>query len=193
VAGDKRNDEGNLGATVRRLRERRHMSLRALAEKTNFSPSFISQVENGQASPSIASMERIALALGITLGEFFQSSEDNVPSIVRAHSRHGLNSEWSKAKIEALGPMGVERRLEAMMVTLFPGGTSAKHPAAQPQEEFAIVVAGTVSLVLGDDPEQILEVGDAVSIRAGLPRRCLAGVWGTLHKELLRPDLASYA
>jgi transcriptional regulator with XRE-family HTH domain len=43
------------------------MSLRGLAEKTNFSPSFISQVENGQAPPSISSMERIALALGVLL------------------------------------------------------------------------------------------------------------------------------
>jgi XRE family transcriptional regulator, regulator of sulfur utilization len=35
-----------------------------LASKCGFSPSFISQVELGQASPSIASLDRIALALG---------------------------------------------------------------------------------------------------------------------------------
>jgi len=39
------------------------MYLRTLAEKTDFSPSFISQVENRQASPSISSIEKIALAL----------------------------------------------------------------------------------------------------------------------------------
>jgi transcriptional regulator with XRE-family HTH domain len=92
--------EANLGEAVRRLRERQHMSLRALAEKTDFSPSFISQVEHGQASPSISSMERIALALGVTLGEFFQWTEKKVPLVVRVGERHGLNSEWSKAKIE---------------------------------------------------------------------------------------------
>jgi transcriptional regulator with XRE-family HTH domain len=59
--------EANLGEANRRLRERQGVSLPGLAEKTNFSPSFISQVENGQAPPSISSIERTALALGVLL------------------------------------------------------------------------------------------------------------------------------
>jgi quercetin dioxygenase-like cupin family protein len=147
------------------------MSLRSLAEKTDFSASFISQVENGQASPSIASMERIALALGVTLGEFFQHTEDNRPVVVKAGERLGLKSEWSKARIEALGPMGMGSNFEAVMVTLFPGGTSGKHPYPQPNSEFAIVFLGAVMLKLGDAAEQELVAGDAVSIRPGLPRQ----------------------
>lgn len=161
----------NLGEAIRRLRERERISLRGLAEKTNFSPSFISQVENGQASPSISSMERIALALGVTLGEFFQWAEARPPGIVRVGARHGLTSEWSKAKIEALLPTGIGSKLEAVMVTLFPGGTSAKHPTPQPREEFAVVFSGTVTLTLGEGPDEVLVAGDAVSIQAGLPRR----------------------
>ena len=49
-----------VGAHVRRLRTDRGLSLRALAAETGFSPSFMSQVENGQVSPSISSMEKIA-------------------------------------------------------------------------------------------------------------------------------------
>jgi quercetin dioxygenase-like cupin family protein len=116
-------------------------------------------------------MERIALALGVTLGEFFQWTENKVPLVVRAAERHGLNSEWSKAKIEALAPLGLESKLEANMVTVFPGGTSAKRPAAKAHEEFAIVFSGIATLTLGEEPDQILETGDAISIRAGLPRR----------------------
>jgi len=52
------------------------MSLRSLASRTDFSPSFISQVENGVVSPSIASMEKIAGALGVTLGEFFAAAAE---------------------------------------------------------------------------------------------------------------------
>jgi transcriptional regulator with XRE-family HTH domain len=163
--------EANLGETVRRLRERQHLSLRALAERTGFSPGFISQVENGQASPSIASMERIASALGVTLGEFFRWSEDKPPLVIRAGARHGLNSEWSKAKIEALGPVAGENKIEAVMVTLFPGGTSAKHPYPKQHDELAIVFSGTVTLTLGDGTDMVLESGDTASIRAGLPRR----------------------
>jgi ribosome-binding protein aMBF1 (putative translation factor) len=44
-----------VGEYVRRLRTGRSLSVRELAARTGFSPSFISQVENGQASPSISS------------------------------------------------------------------------------------------------------------------------------------------
>src|ERR1700674_586034 len=163
--------EANLGEAVRRLRKRSRMSLRTLAEKTDFSPSFISQVENGQASPSISSMEKIALALGVTLGEFFQATEDGGSNVVRAGERLGLNSEWSKANIESLAHSGQGCKLEAMLVTLFPEGASGKRPVARPYEEFAMVLSGCVSLKLGDQPEQVLNLGDTVSIRPGLARQ----------------------
>ncbi|MEO8099807.1 MAG: XRE family transcriptional regulator [Acidobacteriota bacterium] len=163
--------EANLGEAVRRLRERSHISLRTLAEKCDFSPSFISQVENGQASPSISSMEKIALALGVTLGEFFQSTENGASNVVRADGRLGLNSEWSKANIESLAHSAPGSKLEAVVVTLFAGGTSAKRPVSGTYEEFALVLSGSVSLTLGDQSEQLLNPGDAVSIRQGLARQ----------------------
>jgi transcriptional regulator with XRE-family HTH domain len=46
----------------------RGLSLRSLATSAGFSPSFVSQVENGQTSPSIASLARLAHALGLGLG-----------------------------------------------------------------------------------------------------------------------------
>src|SRR5688572_33407883 len=98
--------EASLGPSVRRLREAQQLSLRTLAERTGFSASFLSQVENGQASPSISSMERIATALGVSLGEFFQTAETNPLPVVRADARAVLNSGWSKAQLEALGAGG---------------------------------------------------------------------------------------
>jgi XRE family transcriptional regulator, regulator of sulfur utilization len=65
----------NLGHSLRHLRESHHMSLKLLAEQAGFSASFLSQVENGRASPSISTMERIATALGVTLGQFFNHAE----------------------------------------------------------------------------------------------------------------------
>ena len=56
--------EQTLGNSLRYLREQKAMSLRALAERTDFSASFLSQIENGQCSPSISSMEKIANAEG---------------------------------------------------------------------------------------------------------------------------------
>jgi transcriptional regulator with XRE-family HTH domain len=61
-----------VGDQVRGLRERRGLTLRALAAATDFSPSVISQLENGLVSPSISSREEFAFvlegAVDLTLG-----------------------------------------------------------------------------------------------------------------------------
>lgn len=162
--------EANLGPSVRRLREAQQLSLRTLAERTGFSASFLSQVENGQASPSISSMERIATALGVTLGEFFQNAATNPIPVVRADARAVLHSGWSRAQLEALGTGEMGSRLEPMLVTLQSGGTSGTKAYASGREEFALVLEGTVTLTLNDS-EQELASGDAVTIRPGALRR----------------------
>jgi transcriptional regulator with XRE-family HTH domain len=142
------------GELVRRLRTQAGMSLRALAAQTGFSPSFMSQVENGQVSPSISSMEKIATALGVTLGDFFAAATEGEGGlIVRVADRQALSSGWSAAEIEALSVPGPRARLEALLITLRPGGRSGKHPYAHDREEFAFVAQGEVMLTLGgDDP-----------------------------------------
>jgi quercetin dioxygenase-like cupin family protein/DNA-binding XRE family transcriptional regulator len=147
------------------------MSVRKLAREAGFSPSFISQVENGQVSPSISSMERIATAVGVALGDFFAAvSNAEGGLIVRVADRQALSSGWSKAEIEVLSAPGPRTRLEALLVTLRPGGRSAKHPYAHPREEFTFVTQGEVMLTLGPE-EHRLRRGDAATILPGELRR----------------------
>jgi transcriptional regulator with XRE-family HTH domain len=162
--------EANLGPSVRRLREAQQLSLRTLAERTGFSASFLSQVENNQASPSIASMERIAAALGVTLGEFFQNAQASHLPVIRSGARAVLHSGWSRAQLEALSAGAAGGRLEPVLVTLQPGGSSGTKAHASGREEFALILEGEVALTLNDD-EQTLAGGDAVTIRAGVLRR----------------------
>jgi transcriptional regulator with XRE-family HTH domain len=64
-------EQVQVGEQVRRLRTAQSLSVRTLAAWAGFSPSFISQVENGQVSSAIASLERIATVLVVTLAGFF--------------------------------------------------------------------------------------------------------------------------
>jgi len=153
---------------VRRLRAAQGLSVRTLASRAGFSPSFISQVENGQVSPSIASLERIATALGVTLAGFFVTQRTDAAVVVRAGERQELASSWSQAHIESLGPMSGASRLEAVMITIVPGGRSGKHPSGHPGEEFALVFDGDVSLTLGTDVH-ILHQGDTASFSSETP------------------------
>ncbi len=154
-----------VGEHVRRLRTEAGMSLRGLAGRTGFSPSFISQLENGQVSPSITSMEKIAESLGVTLGEFFAAAAGGEGGLVlRARDRQGLTSSWSRAEIQGLSTS--RSGLEPVLITLKAGGRSGKHPYGLPREEFAFVLEGTVALTLGPD-RHLLRKGDAVTILPG--------------------------
>jgi transcriptional regulator with XRE-family HTH domain len=154
-----------VGKRIRQLRTDRGLSTRALAAQTGFSPSFISQVEHGQVSPSIASLERIAAVLGVTLGGFFAESIPSPVTVVRVTDRQELTSEWSRAAIEALGPTGEGWMLESLMLTLAPQGRSGTRLHAALGEQFAFVYAGEVSLTLPVGAHVLCE-GDAVSIAA---------------------------
>jgi transcriptional regulator with XRE-family HTH domain len=160
----------NLGQSLRRLREDRRISLKVLAEQTGFSSSFLSQVENGQASPSISSMERIATALGVTLSQFFNHAEASRGSVVRGGDRACLNLEWSLAEIESAGALDRGSQLYAFLVKLRVGGLSGKHARPSTNDEFAFVYNGEVILTLGET-DHLLAPGDSAVIPAGVNRR----------------------
>lgn len=163
-------EQAQVGEQVRLLRIGQGLSARTLASRAGFSPSFLSQVENGQVSPSIASLERIATVLGVTLAGFFAAQEGATTGVVRAAVRRELSSSWSRARIEALGPVGGGSRLEAVMITIAPGGRSGKKPSSHPGEEFALVYEGEVTLALGDDVHR-LQRGDTASFSSETPHQ----------------------
>ena len=161
-----------IGEHIRRLRSKRHVSVRAFAAQTGFSASFISQLENGQVSPSLGSLQKIAEALGVTLGEFFAATDSGSEEdlIVRTSERRRLDSTWTDAHLEALGSMTRSRRLEPVLAIFGPGGKSGKHVHSHSREEFAFVVKGRVTLTLGDE-ENELAPGDSVTLPANAPHR----------------------
>lgn len=170
TAANSNRKELHVGDIVRRLRKSRRLSVRTLADKCGFSPSFISQVELRQASPSIASTERIASALGVTLGEFFHAVDPSLPAIIRADARPVVQSEWSRAKIETLGPTRGDSHLEPMIITLEPRGASGSRPYVRQAEQVAVVLQGTVELTL-EEAVHDLKRGDAACIPSG-SRHC---------------------
>jgi transcriptional regulator with XRE-family HTH domain len=165
-----RLDPRVIGEHIRRLRTDHGVSVRAFAAQTGFSPSFISQLENGQLLPSLGSLHKIAEALGVTLGQFFDTAAgDGEALIVHAAERPRMDSTWTDAHIEALGTMSRSRDLEPVVAIFGPGGRSGKHPHTQSREEFAFVIRGQVTLTLADE-QNTLVAGDSVTLPARAPR-----------------------
>jgi quercetin dioxygenase-like cupin family protein len=162
--------EARIGSEVKRLRETAGLSVRAFADRVNFSPSFISQLENGQVSPSIASLEKIANALNVTLKDFFAVPSSPDTHVIRAHERASFRSSWSRAQIAALTSIGKGHAIEALMVSLEPFGESGRKPSALMYDQLAVIFSGALELTLGGETLS-LHRGDTVQISAGTPHR----------------------
>jgi transcriptional regulator with XRE-family HTH domain len=65
-----------IGRKIKRLRQEKMLTQEELADRTELSKSFISQVERDLTSPSIATLVDILQALGTDLREFFNDEKD---------------------------------------------------------------------------------------------------------------------
>ena len=66
-----------IGLRIKELRETKDMSQKDLAYTADLDRSYIASIENGQRNVSIVNIEKIAVALGVTLKEFFNDGEFN--------------------------------------------------------------------------------------------------------------------
>ena len=64
-----------IGQRIKQLRDMKQMSQKDLAYSADLDRSYIASVENGQRNISIVNIHKIAVALGVTLKEFFDDTE----------------------------------------------------------------------------------------------------------------------
>ncbi len=159
--GSGRSVSVEIGPRLKAIRKERGLSLRALGERSDFSASFLSQVELGQASPSLASLERIAQALGVTLAELLSAPPAAQGPLLRRRAQDGLHSEWSRATVQSLLPAGADARTAVVLVSLEPSGRSGKAHRAQQGQALAFCVKGKVVFTL-DEVAYELGAGDSI-------------------------------
>lgn len=68
--------EMRLGEKVRRLRQEQRLTLQALADRTGLSKPLLSQIENDQVTPPIATLLKIGGGLGVGIHYFFEEAAD---------------------------------------------------------------------------------------------------------------------
>ncbi|PLY01420.1 MAG: Cro/Cl family transcriptional regulator [Desulfuromonas sp.] len=80
-----------IGLKIRRLRQERRLTLQSLSDATGLSKPLLSQIENDQVIPPIATLLRISKALKVGLHTFFQEDDHAEKCLlVRAEGRHEL-------------------------------------------------------------------------------------------------------
>ena len=161
--------EVDVGRRLRELREERGLSIRALAEKSGLNVNTLSLIENGKTSPSVSTLQQVAIALQSPITAFF---ETGAPRNSVAHVRAGRRprAAFAHGTLEDLG-MGVsEHAVEPFVVTLEPNAGSGAHPIVHTGHEFVFCLQGRIVYTI-EDHTYALEPGDSLLFESRLPHR----------------------
>lgn len=154
----------NLNAIGEQLHETRtslNMSVQALADASGISTGMISQIERGLANPSINTISKLASALGLQLGIFFEPRpQTDQELVVRKNQRRRIGIPDPNFVYELLVP-DLNRTLEFVWVESAPGTSTENSPFQHEGEECGLVLQGTLEVHLGDEVF-VLEAGDSI-------------------------------
>lgn len=151
-------DEVHLGTRLRAARQSQGMSLRRLAERAGVAASHVSAIEHGHARASLASLQKLTNALGMTVGSL---RDDGIRAyaLVRGGEAGVLDVGIPGVRIEDLAPTAAA--LEPQLFTVAPGagsGGSYRHEG----EEFLFVLSGVLEVVLDSTERYLVGAGDSL-------------------------------
>lgn len=156
-----------VGLRIRAVRKAQRMTIESLAEASGLTKSFLSKVERGKSTASVAALLRISEALTIPLSNLFETSATR--SVVRAGEYPAIGFGGHDIAEFLLTPQS-ERRVQVLLSKIEPGGGSGAEPYPLPGEvEFVFVVGGRLEVSFSDGVV-VLGQGDALTFDPASPR-----------------------
>ena len=157
-----------IAARVRAARTYRRWTLDELAARSAISRRLLVQIEHGDANPSLATLLKLAAALGITLAELVADEPETAPVAVVA-GRDAMTL-WSTTTGSAARLLVSHRAIELWSWTLAPGDRRDSEPHRPGSVELLAVETGTVALDVGHHRAEV-PAGDSAWFDATLPHR----------------------
>ncbi len=171
--------EYNIGAKIKKLRKARKLTLQDVARETGFSPALISQVENNNVSPPIATLSKIARFFDVKISMFFEEEEEERKfEVVKRGERRVVSRVISRTgtghgyTYEALSFRKRNKKMEPFLLTV---SERARDEALYNHEgeEFLLILKGRAEILL-EEERILLEEGDAVYFDSSLKHRLLS-------------------
>jgi transcriptional regulator with XRE-family HTH domain len=158
-----------IGAKLAKARAERGWSLAQLAERAGLSTAAVHKIEKHGMTPTIASLMKIASALGKSVGFFVEEPDAARPvTMIRRDERTRLFTSKEGLVLENIsgryGPFWVA----GAEATLEPFADSGPTPMTHPGEELVFVLEGSIRFVI-DDEEYELQEGDSLHFRTVRP------------------------
>ena len=109
-----------LGERIKGLRAERVLQQRQLAGKAGLTPSMVSQIESGRLTPSLHTLGRIAVALGVPIAALFDGQPAGSIVVTRRKDYPVVSFEGSSERWAVLGAGLFQGKIRAVVSTLGP-------------------------------------------------------------------------
>jgi transcriptional regulator with XRE-family HTH domain len=161
--------EINVGLRLRALRSERDLSIRALAEKSGLNINTLSLIENGKTSPSVSTLQQLALGLKVPITAFFETDAPK-KHIAYIQANQRADALFAHGTLADLGAGMTERAIEPFIITLGPNMGSGQQPIVHTGHEFVFCLKGRLLYTI-EDQSYLLTAGDSLLFEAHLPHR----------------------
>lgn len=155
-----------IGEKIKRLRIKNNLTQEELADRSELSKGFISQIERDLASPSISTLFDILQCLGTDLKTFFNDEVDE-EVVFKEEDVFVKENKELKNTINWIVPNSQKNLMEPIIIELDEGGSS-EVDIPHDGEEFGYVISGSVSVFLGDK-EYRAKKGESFYYKASQP------------------------
>lgn len=174
-----------VGRKIRDLRNQRCLSMRALAERSGLNINTLSLIENGKTSPSISTLQQLALALDVPITTFF-TIEPVCKSVVFTKSDRRPVALIGKMQMQNLGQDLNGNAVQPFVIELLPGAGSGDQMIVHTGHEFVYCLSGTVHYQVGEH-EYCLQEGYSLVFEAHLPH-----CWNNTNEQAAKIILVLY-
>ncbi|MHB8846800.1 MAG: helix-turn-helix domain-containing protein [Nitrospirota bacterium] len=163
----KKEPATDIGGRLKEARLRTGMSQKELADKAGFTPSFLSQLESSQVSPSLGTFMQICRVLGINPGQFLESSEPEARPWLETRDmiRSRVASQEDAARVHALA---TGDKFSLRIVVLPSGAVMNRHFFYHKDEELIYILKGDLVVKIGGREARI-STGDVLRLKDSLP------------------------
>jgi transcriptional regulator with XRE-family HTH domain len=168
---DKDDGEGLtliVGRNVKRLRQRRNLSLEGLSRLCGVSRAMLGLIELGRSVPTINIVWKIANAFEVPFSTLVTSHEAEPYRLLPVDQTKTLSSASGEFSSRALFPFDGERQTEFYEIRLKPGAIEQADAHAVGTMENLVVVKGALEIEFGGETLR-LSPGDAILFHADAP------------------------
>ena len=158
------------GSKIRKIREKKQITIKKLASQIGVTESLISQIETNKVSPAIDTLLKIIDILEIDLEYIFSEfRKARSVNLVRYNEREKIiRKEVTYEKLSRTGEFEEEHNMEAYYMEIVSKGKSGSSEYGHKGKELGLILEGEGEFKIGNESYQ-LKTGDSISFSSNVP------------------------